>query len=467
MNFFSTKVAAYDPHGAADKYKDDYATYKPGSLIGYPAAASKVGVSVRVPRELGGDLKKDRDIGLISEDNNINLVDAYTDSLIVPGKVDRSVATSKALIDAIGTARRNALTEYPAAKSDPIHPGTDAFNKLYSASSLSAPIIANNLRFHRVQPVHGYTDVEGDVNTASYVRDGKIGINPAADSSFLTMNFGTGAPPKVHVTVDPDARRKLLGVDPGPDVKEGSSEAKSIERQQRYLGYVPDIHSTDVIALSARQDLRHELAHASTGYRTPMALNPSLHAHAQMAGSVLRGGYDPHGWHEPNVTAKYMRRVPAKDQESLIGLILGGDNTSGSSYERDRDPEALRAIHIAKQGLARHLIETTDMTSEQIAAFVQNPDNFLKFMQSNYPAPGVVAFPATMTRGFTENEMHRAVSGLEPAIRSLTDPKYKLKYQKGAEWKGKRMPFKERVRTFKKLYPQVRNNTPENGYGTV
>lgn len=391
------------------------------------------------------------------------LQDLFTDRLLVPGNVDRSVQVSNLLSDSIGDARRDAILNTAARNSyynyhkpksgknwaAPVHMHTVGRAYLNGVDNLSLPITYMDDVYDR----KGKMDYAGD-SLYTYVADSSVTDN--SDPRYkMYRNDGT-----IRVFTDEDQsswdpEESRIGLaNYGQQPRNGALLDKmraSSGADKFNIGAAigADYHHNDFPANGfygdARNALQHEAIHASTGFNTNVIEQEDLYNKKKLF-------YDMNNLknnkNSPNADKidklrdgvyEGMDKLQTTDNlATALGAALGVSRTDPSmtsrGYASNSEAEMLRALHHAKSGYARHLIAEDKLTPEEIVNEVQNPDKFLDFMQGIYKGsikgnnddPTSYSFPSTMTQVGTEREMARSVAGIQPFIQTLLNERSRV-----------------------------------------
>lgn len=391
------------------------------------------------------------------------LQDLFTDRLLVPGRVDRSVEVSNRLSDAIGDARRDAILNTAASNNynnrrfgDNLltAAGTHTFGRahLNGVDNLSLPITYTDdvygrgdmeytgdrlytyLGFPRT-PMSSPTD-DTDPRYKMYRDDGVIRVFTGEDySSWSPGDSKIGL--ANYDQYKPSKDRDLL-----LDKMRAASEDDKFD-----IGAAigADYHHNDLPANGFQGDVRnallHEGIHASTGYNTNIIEQEDLYNRKKLFYDMSRKLDNNKNSHNAdsienirNATMDAMTKVDTyANKTSALGAALGvgrdDPRMTSRGYASNSEAEMLRALHHAKSGYARHLIAEDKLTPKEVADTVQNPDKFLDFMQGIYRGswrdhdddPTSYSFPSTMSQVGTEREMARSVAGIQPFIQTLID----------------------------------------------
>lgn len=390
------------------------------------------------------------------------LQDLFTDRLLVPGKVDRSVEVSNRLSDAIGDARRDAILNTAASNN---------YNHQRFGDNLLAPIGTHTFGRAHLSGVDNlslpitYTDdVRGEgkrmTNTGdilyTYLHLPKSPTSSPIDQADprykMYRNDGT-----IRVFTDADysswdprhSRIDLANYDqyqPSKDRNLLLDKMRASSGSDKFnigASIGSDYHHNDLPANGFQGDIRnallHEGIHASTGYNTNIIDEETLHNKRKLYFDMLYAMDDDKN--SPNIDKinkihdavgdDLYKLETTANQTTALGAALGvsredPDKTS-RGYASNSEAEMLRALHHAKSGYARHLIAEGKLTPEEVVDEVQNPDKFLDFMQGVYRGsfkgnnddPTSYSFPSTMSQVGTEREMARSVAGIQPFIQTL------------------------------------------------
>lgn len=392
-----------------------------------------------------------------SEENarTARLQDLFTDRLLVPGKVDRSVQVSKLLSEAIGDARRNAILNTAARINfnnrsfgrnivSPI--GTHTLGRLHLAGvdNLSLPItfVDDVLKEGKRMSYTGdglYTHLAGlypmssvDPRYKMYRNDGIIRVFTDSDHSSWTPGSS-----KIDLSGPDQPQRNVELLD---RMRTASKDGKF--NIGRVIG--ADYHHNDFPANGYRGDIRnallHEGIHAATGFNSNLIDSLELRNKKKLERDML----DMHDenssnknhlldvWHKINKDREKLESDPASRTTALaatLGVSRDDPNMTSRGYASNSEAEMLRALHHAKSGFARHLISENKLPPKAVAEAVQNPDKFLDFMQGVYRGsiqghnddPTSYSFPSSMSQVGTEREMARSIAGIQPLVQTLLD----------------------------------------------
>lgn len=386
------------------------------------------------------------------------LQDLFTDRLLVPGKVDRSVQVSELLSDAIGDARRAAIID------------TAANNNLHHLS------LGRNLLDAAATHTFGRAHLAGTDNLSlpitfidDVLKEGK-GMNFTGDSmyTYLDKPFPLqSVNPRYKMYRDDGIIRVFTGADgsswtPGvskidiADYDQQPHDADLLDRMRTSSGsdkfdvgtvIGADYHHNDFPANGFQGDIRnallHEGIHAATGFNTNVVEEPELRRKRKLYRD-MRDAHDDNNPNSPNDMNIRKVRFKAMDdwmklsadpanKTTTLGSVLGvsrsDPNQTSRGYAGNSEAEMLRALHHAKSGFARHLIAQNKLSPEAVVQEVQDPDKFLNFMQGIYRGsfkgnnddPTSYSFPSTMTQVGTEREMARSIAGIQPLIQTLLE----------------------------------------------
>lgn len=448
------------------------------------------------------------------------LQDLLTDRLLVPGNVDRSVQVSKLLSDAIGDARKSAILNTAASNNYNHKPlGSNILSALRTHTRGRAHLAGvDNLSL----PITFVDDVRGEGDNMRYKGDGLY--------SYLAEAFPLSrVDPRYGMYRDKGIVRVITGSDssswsPGSSVirlsepdrsqrnshlldsMRASSEANKFNKG---LAVGADYHHNDLPANGTpRGDIRsallHEGIHASTGFNSNIIDSPELRSEKKLEQNLWTKYEDdsPNAdkrrdlWHKIRDYVDALEEDPAHKTTALgaaLGVSREGPNKTSRGYASNSEAEMLRALHHAKSGFARHLInDRHDLQPDEVVDEVQNPDKFLDFMQGVYKGsmkgdnddPTSYSFPSSMSQAGTENEMARSIAGIQPLIQTLIESRRRerpswlennnpqipspkdnhiFRNKSGDPnrtlWKDKLYTPKEQLDIFRKhIWPQVRNN---------
>jgi hypothetical protein len=398
-----------------------------------------VGIPQRLPQSRQPNTY-DNDVatGLLRKNGDgytINIHDIFKDNLLTtPDKLNKSLEVARLLENSIGEHRRAAAKEYSMFGINPF--------KGIKTTNLTHPIVLGRLPLTVTVP-------EGS-----------------------NHYMATGELPIVQSATIPGTRKSLLGEDidiptqepmsyyyygdesNAPHIGIGSRVPSSVwnfNKGRAYqLGYNDHpINSKawgeDPLFLQTTGTIRHEGIHAQQNTPAP--------------------GPDSNGPTENN-----LRKVYNTDRQH-------------ATYANDEYWEASRAHRMLKDTYARHLINS-DLDPKEIERRVQDPEEFLSFMDKVYNGGkgAGFSFPEGSIPAGLEEEVYRAANGFRPIVGEITgqtdqynnwllkDPirvldKHKFHTPEAESHKfldsllkGKLpTPPKVRKSLFYKLHPQVRN----------
>lgn len=402
--------------------------------------------------EWGYEQQKSQEEGV----RTARLQDLFTDRLLVPDQVGRSVHVSKLLSEAIGDARRNAILN-TAASNNYNHKsfgnnlksalGTHTLGRAHLAGvdNLSLPITFVDDVFNEGKKMNYtgdglYTYLDNllpmtsvDPRYQMYRNDGIVRVFTDADTS----SWSPGAS-KISLSTHTQPRnRDLL------DRMRTASKAGKFNIG-RVIG--ADYHHNDFpanghIQGDIRNTLLHEGIHAATGFNSNIIESQELRDKRKLHDDMLAA----HRKDDPHIADKLLdvrskvlsdlfklEKDPVNKTTALgaaLGVSREDPNKTSRGYANNSEPEMLRALHHAKSGFARHLISENKLRPKDVVKEVQNPDKFLDFMQGVYRGsmkghnddPTSYSFPSSMSQVGTEHEMARSVAGIQPLVQTLID----------------------------------------------
>lgn len=388
------------------------------------------------------------------------LQDLFTDRLLVPDNVDRSVQVSNQLSDAIGDARRDAILNTAARNSynnyhkpqsgknwaAPVHMHTVGRAYLNGVDNLSLPITYMDDVYGR----KGKMDYTGDslytYNVDSSITDNsdpryKLYRNDGIIRVFTDEDESSWTPSRSQIGLANYGQQPHNG-----DLLDKMRASSGNDKFNIGAAIGADYHHNDLPANGfqgdARNALQHEAMHASTGFNTNIIEQEDLYNKKKLFYDMSKYKLK-NNKNSPNADKidkirdgiyEDMDKLQTTDnQATALGAALGVSRTdpikTSRGYASNSEAEMLRALHHAKSGFARHLIAENKLTPEEVVDEVQNPDKFLDFMQGVYRGswkghkddPTSYSFPSTMSQVGTEREMARSVAGIQPFIQTLLD----------------------------------------------
>lgn len=349
-----------------------------------------------------------------------NLDSVLQDTLTVPGQEDRSKNTARYLSQHIGNARRENLRQA----------GYDTQGLFRNAKNLTLPVtLGSNKRFRGYAPNReSYTESfkHHSPNLKKFINTGTVPVTiDAKHSPVHGPHFMSGQNPKVNI-------QDFV-------LPEGLSNEDEL-----YLKHYNDypLNSQVSHGLPAdQQTLQHELIHAN---HNSVAI-PEVYT-SDGRKDALAGAFDIDPEDAPN-------------------------------YTHYSTHEFLRSLRTAKEAYARHLLNTTNMSGEQIAKTVQDPKSFRSFLndvygESDVDNPDKMYIPSTTAQDRNEQEVFRAFKGLKPAYQRMADgiPKDYPTPSPAELFKPMRLaPDPRRIydkktinSIFDTIYPQVNNTTSQD-----
>ena len=383
------------------------------------------------------------------------LQDLFTDRLLVPGKVDRSVQVSKLLSEAIGDARRDAILNTAASNNYNHRPfgrnistaiGTHTLGRahLHGMDNLSLPItfvddVLGEGKKMRYTGDSLYTHLDDllplssvDPRYKMYRDNGIIRVFTDEDNSSWSPGSS-----KIKLSKPDQPQRNL-------DLHNTMRASSGADKFDTGMVIGADYHHNDFPANGSPGDIRnallHEGIHASTGFNSNLIDSPELRNKRKLEQDTSDAIDDdsPNAekmydlWYDILRSVEKLEEDPA-NRTTALGAALGvsreDPNMTSRGYASNSESEMLRALHHAKSGFARHLISENKLTPEVVVETVQNPDKFLDFMQGVYRGsmkgdnddPTSYSFLSSMSQVGTENEMARSVAGIQPLIQTLLD----------------------------------------------
>lgn len=456
----------------------------------------------------------------------MRLQDLFTDSLIAPQFAGSAAEVSKRLSDSIGDARRDAILESRnGSLFDQLALSTLGRHQLGNLNNLALPITYTNDTLPGAVPrsvgtgsaLRGLGDWDGPMERATpfhrlFMEDGIVRVKHPED-----FDKGPSYSPATHTVNLPEGNSYSPVLDITAKLKDMEDPYAKFKKA---LGLGRLMHWNDSPANAAaemaldknhRAALRHEGAHAMTSFATNPVESPTVTRARKALKSVRDTMQAKYGnptvdgvdkWSDKPEYDRYERLQALIDDlkytpehgETALGLALGVDSDTKNNpqgYAGNNLSEMLRSLHEAKMGYARYLIANAGGRSpDEIVETVQDPDKVLDFLQNIYnpmrtkDMPVSYSFPSDMSQVGSEVEMARSLGGIQPLIERLiqakNNPELPSSYHvvphtlsptkdntQKTNWKRRVIAPAQQLEIFRKIWPQVRNNTADTKYNTL
>lgn len=301
---------------------------------------------------------------------NVNLKDFMRDALTVPGQEDRSAAVADTLASSIGDARRNNLQAS----------GYDTKGLFNNAADLALPITLGGK----------FTGHSGDEPPSHLFEEHSPALQKLVATGSVPVNiYPTSDPAGVRSHWDPDSVQANLFRDaPEPD------NMDNMDNSQWFQGLMYSDNPLNYREHPGEDynTLLHELTHANHN-----------------------------NYYSPEVKSKDGRYKDILTEAFGIRSGNGSPGEEEPNYTHYSPHEFLRSLRVGKEAFARHLINTTNLTPDEIVSTAQDPSAFREFLSELYsysPEEDMtgVSIPHTATQGRNEVEVYRAIKGLKPAF---------------------------------------------------